>query len=237
MKIKIINTLTLSNQGLSFYFDDGSKLQPVFLRQGDLDGACGPYAVSMLAIILGIKKRSDIEKLWDFYSTPIDWRTRFGKWISANINSIFEGTGNEQIQALFNAIQDKSVAYKTTIYSSSDELKGKVATGRKFFQIVRQQCEKELPSIIGLDWEGGGAHWVVAVGYQSWENGQKGDENFESILVLDPGASFDSTSAWNGVISKLHGKDGSKPYSYWSSSGNNTYCSITGGMLIDKITK
>ena len=85
----------------------------------------------------------------------------------------------------------------------------------------------DMPAIIGLDWEGGGAHWVTAIGFQSI-----GDAH-EHLLVLDPGEGADQTTVWNGVLTYSPDKSGKRPYLYWGRSGETRYCSVGGGLLID----
>lgn len=71
--IKIINSLSLTGDGVVAKYRNG-KPHDFFIQQGCLDGACAPYSASMLLMILGVLKRSDLE----VYKVH-DKRTKLGK--------------------------------------------------------------------------------------------------------------------------------------------------------------
>lgn len=71
--IKIINSIHLSCDGVVTKHSNG-KPHDFFIQQGCLDGACAPYSASMLLMILGVLKRSDLE----VYKVH-DKRTKLGK--------------------------------------------------------------------------------------------------------------------------------------------------------------
>lgn len=59
-QIKIINALHLTCDGVLIKHSNG-KPHDFFIKQGCLDGACAPYSASILLMILGVLKRSDLE--------------------------------------------------------------------------------------------------------------------------------------------------------------------------------
>ena len=208
MLIRLLDSIVLSPKGLCSYKKTWTHQDKfsVSLTQGDLDGACGPYALMMTLISLGAISKKEAVKIW---GDPIDQRTKLAKAMKSLDTLLRTGTSSTDLIQLLGAIQHyfrsghsklKLVTYEET------SLKGKALVSYCVGKIKNSE-----PVILGLDWRGKGAHWVTVIGYQ--EN----DENkIESLLVLDPSSPMRDTSAWNGVIDVFNVSAGKKPYTYWS---------------------
>lgn len=181
--IKIIDKVVMSSEG-----PITKSGEFIHLRQGDMDGACGPYALMMSLIINGVLEREDATSL-DY----VDGRTRLGKFK----NNLFafgalcaDGTTAFELEWLTDCFQNKVVADKSEGLST-----------KKLTATVREYLDKNTPVILGVKWQGGGGHWVVVVGYEKIE------DQLTKLLVLDPGYPQSNLCAWNSVI-ELFDNDG-----------------------------
>lgn len=208
MLIRLLDSIVLSPKGLCSYKKTWTHQDKfsVSLTQGDLDGACGPYALMMTLISLGAISKKEAVKIW---GDPIDQRTKLAKTIKSLDTLLRTGTSSTDLIELLGAIQhyfrSKHSKLKSVTHEETD-LKGKALV-----PYCVEKIQNSEPVIVSLDWIGEGAHWVTVIGYQ--EN----DVNeIESLLVLDPGSPMRNTSAWNGVIDVSNVSKGKKPYTYWS---------------------
>lgn len=128
----------------------------IHLRQGDLDGGCGPYCLSMALIASGNITRHDAQHL-----DQLDGRTRGGRFRDALLGFgalITDGTNNDDLVGLADL-------FKTTGLNARQVSN----TKRVVFDEVIASIEIGGLPIIKLLWEGGGRHWLLAVGYQGVE--------------------------------------------------------------------
>lgn len=219
MKIKLMKKLDFIN------------CQESVLRQGDLDGACGPYALTMALIASRIIDRNQAVLLWSSLD-QLDQRIVLAKAVKELDMLVSQGTDISALQKIFRGIQkhfDTNVFNQLEchlICSSVDQVE---ISGRKLFLAVVEHINQyDLPVILWLDWKGGGAHWVVVIGYQYRDNGNQ-SQSIEHLLVLDPGADMSATGAWNGVLTAPV-TQGKKSYRYWSNSQPETACHVTKGL-------
>lgn len=173
--------------------DDTEQL--VFLRQGDADGACGPYSLLMALLACGVIARDQIT-----YFAGIDRRTSYGKLMAclAEHPGLFhEGTTLDQLTAIIEPIFRRQLDYAAS-YASGTE-------ARSF---VREHVEAGHPVILGIAFADG-AHWLVVVGIEYDADGAA-----RRFLLLDPSGAPPAACSWNGAID-LTGMGGRYPYTYW----------------------
>ena len=195
-------------------------LEGVALRQGSLDGSCGPYALMMALAAAGIMTMDEINALWQ---RKIHGNANFAKLQRSLGAGVSQGTSHEQLKEMYDAIRnlsgDRAAFDKFKWDSVLPDIDG--ATN------VRRQCcehidEHGLPIIVSLDWpmgEGGGGHWVLLVGYA------RDAEGVESFLVIDPLSEMSRTSLWNAVLSSPL-RRGRGAYDFWGENGEVQQCSI-----------
>ena len=189
--IKLINTAFFVNPACPDRLLGGTELA---FRQGDLDGACGPYAAMTAMVAAGLLTRQEAKKVW---AERPDRRTKFARAIDGIPAFVQGGIDGDQITELIRAVE-KNVRGKTTcILSDSLDDKNLVMSSRSLIPIVKSALDNyEKPVILKLDWAGGGAHWVVAIGYEAED-----DDVVSHLLVLDPGFDISRTKIWNGLLS------------------------------------
>jgi hypothetical protein len=174
--IKVIDKIQISSNGPITQTGD-----LIHLRQGDMDGACGPYALMMSLIINEVIVRNDAVSLG-----KIDGRTRLGKFKNNLLlfgSLCHEGTFAEDLEWLTDCFKNKAVA------ETHEQLPTK-----QLAATIKEYIDQETSVILGVKWQGGGGHWVVVVGYETI-----GDQ-LTKLLVLDPGDPPSRINSWNAVI-------------------------------------
>lgn len=229
MKITLLPNLIFSKFGLASYNDGRlrGENRVVSLTQGDLDGACGPYALMMVLLTSGAITRNDAIHLW---LGDIEKGTKVDKVISRLGTLLRHGTTADQVIKLFKSIKEYSELNGLACNAKLRNLKiAKTENrGKALFKTVKTSIDNGYPIILKLEWGATDAHWVVAIGYQ--EDSLLGSDEMEAILVMDPGGQFSSTCAWNGVLSTKHPKRGSLPFRYWTNGSLETLCDADGGL-------
>lgn len=224
--IKLINNAVFVTAAKPDELLGGTELA---FRQGDLDGACGPYAAMTAMVAAGLLTRQEAIEIWT--KSP-DRRTKFAKAIDGPPALVKDGIDGDQLKELIQGAL-KKVRGKTT-YTLRDSLdegeKDRGTIGRSLIHIVKSSLDdSEMPVILKLDWEGGDAHWVVAIGYQAEE-----DDRVAHFFVLDPEFDATRTQIWNGLLSAQPTKPGPRPYPYWSGNTGKHYrqCQITRAIFL-----
>jgi len=159
--------------------------QPVFLHQGELDGACGLYSVVMSLLICGVV---DLEAL---VGHAYDGRQRLGKFMG-QVRTRFQGL---VIEGTY--LSDLRDLIAET-FASKLEWEYYPAQGHQIRRFVAEQLMDNHPVIVGLRYSTGG-HAVVAVGYEGCEQGE-GCTLVRRFLLLDPSRSHRLDSPWNASI-------------------------------------
>lgn len=185
--IKTLNQLDIVNDNLT------AQDENVFLRQGSIDGACGPYCVFMTLIILGIVNFNQATNLWSTKGN-----TKLGKLIKAmREHDVFiqNGTFVEDLEKMLEQSFKNDVT--TTSISSG---------GRKVIDFTVASLKNNVPVIVGIrgiDM----AHWLLAVGFEE-NNGV-----VAKLFFLDPSGS-EVGNYWNSIINTATSFHGIYPYKW-----------------------
>jgi hypothetical protein len=205
--------LSLTPDGPTAAGPSGAE-QRVFMRQGDADGACGPYSLLMTLLICGVIDRNAIE-----FFTQLDRRTNYGKLMTAletHPGLFRNGTSLEQLIDIIEPIFRRQLDY-----ASSN------ANGVTLRRFVIDHVQDGHPVILGTYFSGGG-HWSVAIGAEIDAEG-----NALRLLLLDPGGQPPAACLWNAVLD-LQPSGGRYPYHYWYGgvTGLNSGVSISEALAI-----
>jgi len=205
--LKMLSQLNIANGNLITSLRD--KSNSVFLQQGSVDGACGPYCVFMALIILGIISYDDATNLW--------WTkrsTRFGKMLAKmqEHDTLFQnGTHLYQLQELL------EVSFKKTLVT-----KVSPERGRNLIQFIQDELDKDCPVIFGVTGQKL-AHWLLATGYEADDEG-----SVIKITFLDPSGN-PSWNYYNGVLDVEFVYKGRYPYA-WVSCEDDIKVSLEEGI-------
>lgn len=187
--IHVIAPLSLSSAG------PWSTGGPVHLRQGDADGACGPYCILMGLLACGLIERDQATG-----TSARDARTRLGRvWAKFGDLGplITNGTNDDDLEEIIAAF-GPSVGLATPPRLSPAALN----------EFIVSSLLEDQPVIVGIDIRAGQRHWVLAVGI---------DDSSDTLrlLVLDPGGDMSPLACWNAVI-ELSMERRRYPSQYWS---------------------
>lgn len=172
MEIRLLDGLCLDADG-KLINTDGDQ---VHLRQGDMDGACGPYCVAMALLVLTKTTRYELDP-----SYKIDYRTRAGKLLKV-IHSfdpmVLCGTGAHDLCEMLSA---HNQAYGRIFEGSSSQLVPK----------VKQAIDNGHPVILDVQSKRaeGLNHWTLVVGYSD-----------DYLHLLDPGYELRESNFWNATL-------------------------------------
>lgn len=174
--IRIINQLDLNNGSL---VTTASKdYGQVFLRQGSMDGACGPYCLFMALLINGVVSWDEVQELWG-----VKGSTRLGKLLKGmkSHHTLFtDGTHTSDLEQLL----DDSFGHIIEMYTSD-------ARGKKLTPFIVDRLNDNNPVIVCVRGKGF-AHWLLAIGYEV-------SEQVTKLFFLDPSGS-NTTGYWNAAI-------------------------------------
>lgn len=215
--IKIIDSLYLTENGCCIK-DHG--FHRVHIRQGDIDGACSIYALMMNLLILKTIRRRKLDDLYNRIKTSPEVERLFHEFFDKH-GLVREGFYFSELKQMVNRSFGKVVT--ATHYNSDSEVAKDEYIGQ-----IQQTIDSNQPIILGIDFKGGG-HAVLAVGYES------DDEGLFNIFCLDPAYACKPTSYWNMVIS-LYYKDKGK-YRHQCLTENPYHCpliTISDTLLITK---
>lgn len=207
--IKLISYLDIRNDSL--VTSKLKKHNDVFLKQGSVDTACGPYCLFMALIILGLINYDDaINLCW------IKRGSKFGKMLSRmhELGAFFQkGTHRKQLKALL------ELSFKSKL-----QLKLCKKSGVKLIDFCIEQLKQDKPTIIGIN-SADLSHWLLAVGYEKSEDGK-----ITKLFFLDPSGN-DIPNYWNATIdiSKKHGRR--YPYA-WIDFTEDRYVNLEDGISL-----
>lgn len=139
-QIKVLEHLELSPKGVKTI--DGEY---VALRQGDMDGACGPYSVLMGLIYHGAVTRDEVTSL-----DCLDGRTRIGKFMNNlyEFNSMVrDGTDANDLVRLGNY-------FKNSPYSQIKIEPIKAKNTKELAHRSADAVDDNKPVLLWIDWQG-----------------------------------------------------------------------------------
>ncbi|MDH1053613.1 hypothetical protein [Aquipseudomonas alcaligenes] len=195
----------------------------VHLRQGDLDGACGPYCLFSALITLGLLQRDDLLENMSF------WK-----------GSSREGRLRDALKKFGVLSSDGTFGWDLVELTSYYKRMGLIAqhdeSSKK--QVMQSVCEAidvgRLP-IVGVDWIGGGGHWLLVVGYQGVKEGDHIQRTH--LLCLDPWQESPKASLWNAVIEVYDAEGGAVnkgrlSSNHWNMRGEVTKCQVKDTVIL-----
>lgn len=175
---------------------DGNMIhgKNVHLRQGDVDGACGPYCIYMALIALGLIEREEV------VGCDIDGRTNFGQ-LMASLDShgkklFANGTSSKQLTTCISKSPYHNIINYERWVGGNTEI-------RKF---VTENIMQNRPVLLAFNWNETSAHWVLAIGVEQDE------KKATKVYVLDPGFKTPTANRWNGKF--ISTGRGTRPFKY-----------------------
>lgn len=207
--IKYIDTTECGPE--SVIGNSSEEFQKVFLNQGSLDGACGPYSLFMALLVLGLLNRDDIT---DFRT---DGRTKYGKIIKDfdNYPSLFrDGTTVRDLKKILDTHFRKEIKTNVEIGKNKDVIR-----------FAKANLDLNNPTIIGVNFKEG-AHWMLAIGYEEL------DDEIVRLLCLDPSNTITDHCPWNTILEAQKSQSGIYPYKWW---GHETFVGYHEALSIELI--
>jgi hypothetical protein len=201
-KLIVIDPIDATHEGPQVpVMDSDEEFQLLHLRQGDIDGACGPYCLFMALMICGAARREEIT------GSPnnIHGNTRLAKAfkLMEEYSALFKhGTQMEDLEHFVNKTYKKKV--KTELC---------LDRGVSLRPFIEKHIKLNHPVILGLDWGGNDGHWVLVIGLEYLVD-DSGQETLWRFLVLDPMEPASKVCAWNSVI-EATGSGGKYPFVWW----------------------
>lgn len=190
------------------------NLEPIFLNQGSIDGACGPYCVFMALLITGAVTLDEVHELW-----KIKLSTRLGKLVKGmrEHDTLFsDGTTIIDLATLLDNSFGKILKTATS-----------EASGKKLIPFIIAQLKNNYPVIVGVK-NGNFAHWLLAVGFEK-------EEDVSKLFFLDP-SGIDTSSYWNAAIDIVNIQGGRYPYAWIDHNENsNEFIQFEEAMAIKSI--
>ena len=174
----ILEVLELTQNGLC------SCDETVFLQQGSLDGACGPYCLFMGLIILG-----EIENTQATNLETVKGSSRLGKMLKKLSNLevlIHNGTTTKELTDILDYGFKKRVKYSVS----------KKNRNRELVQFIIDELNDNNPVLVTVRNEKiKVAHWLLAIGFES-----SNDNLVTKIFFLDSSRPLQENQYWNAVI-------------------------------------
>lgn len=219
-QMSVSRWLMVSPDGPETCADNGDL---VHLRQGDADGAYGPYALMMGLMTLGVLGRSEITQM-----NAWDGRSREGRFRDAMVAHgalISSGTTGEDLARLAQHFRGNGINAEHVAGSKKNLVK-RILTG----------LDSDGIPLVGVSWSKHSGHWMMVVGHQGYLH--EGQYQLTHLLCLDPGTEAPRTSLWNAVI-EVFTEDGASVsrglYSskHWGMAGHPTACKLDEAIVLE----
>ena len=208
--IEYIDKIRVTQRGVECK-DALGKWVKAHYRQGDLDGACGVYSLTMVLLILGYLSEDEV----NIDNDRLDLRKNRDRFLSR----FYEEQG--LIRAGYS-----SIVLRKDIARLCPEIDVKRRNPKdcdKAVEKIYEYLRKNLPVIISTEFKDGkddegndkiGGHYLVAIGAEV-EN-----EIITKILCLDPGSPSTKIAPWNCVITTDSIRS---DFPYWCISEDSSY--------------
>lgn len=149
--------------------------QNYYLRQGDLDGACGPYATIMALLALGAIDREELDA--SVYGT-LDGRERLGKLFNF-FNRYSRGffNGGTKLKNLREAISRTYGKLVEVNLHENERLDEKL-------ECIERAIDNGQALVLPLSWSVDSGHFVACIGM---ERKRETDDEIVNLFLLDPG--------------------------------------------------
>ena len=196
MRIQTITSLSLTDSWR------GVKTHEVVQRQGDLDGACGPYALMNALMLSRALTEPQVRQVWDFAA---DARTVLGKWTRARGALVSGGTNVDHLRDLLRCVVQQTglrVPVVLTPIALAGRKEGKLLGGLCAVQEWMGTHENTQPVLGILQFDKSQSHWVVIVGSQYHQ--RDGKYVLSNLLIVDSEEVSSRAQAWNGVLGLGH---------------------------------
>lgn len=203
--IEIIDKIRFNRNGVECKDATGKWIKAHY-RQGELDGACGVYSLTMVLLILGYLSEEEV----NVENDTLDHRRTRDRFLS----HFYEQQGLIRKG-------NSSVCLRRDISLLCPDLSVKrhsFENSSKTIERIYLYLSQNLPVIVSTRFSEGG-HFLVAIGTEIDQ-----DNNIKKILCLDPGNPLPKYAPWNCYITteSCRGK-----YPYWCISQDNCLgCSV-----------
>lgn len=176
MQIRLIEGLQWNLQESSEGWLCNARGEKIHLRQGDMDGACGPYCLAMAMLA-----RNQLSRAQARGFEPVDGRSRYGRLMQALEHHeplVRVGTTGDDLLDLLAQVNDREHFVCQ-------------GPGLEILQRTREHLQRDLPVLLGFHGrrESGIKHWGLVIG--------SGDE---ALFMLDPAHPLQPGCAWNSLI-------------------------------------
>lgn len=211
-QFNVINRLCLINGKLMCKKPSKRSYQKAHYKQGDLDGACGAYSISMVLNMLGVFEADDL-----YSDKEYDRRTAEWKLIKAlNDNGLYrDGLTSCTIKTILTENYSKYVDVQC------------INKDYDIIDTVKKWIDSNIPVILGISYDSKRGHWIVAVGYALDD-----DCELTDILTLDPGNDSPKYSLWNGILNVK--KEPNKKYGYRYNTSDSRMIDLDEAILISR---
>ena len=158
------------------------KYRPVFVQQGDLDGACGTHCLFMALMAMRVVPRAQFLRM-DERKMGAGLRRLYRLAQSF----YFSGTDSRDFRKLLGLVRPKIEFDATEVTDTAAE------------RFVARHLDRGRLVIVGLEDAARKLnHWVLAIGQAGIE--QSGHFRVRRFLIVDPGDSPDRLVPWNATL-------------------------------------
>ena len=229
--IKFIKNLSFSNKNELIACGSNGRGDEIFMRQGDLDGACAIYSLMMMLIINRRINRkqlicrdskpgyTSVKRLQDQFLGNLRGLYQAGYFFDALSNELKSSYRKVATAVTFSTITDSKPKRKDIV--SKSEMHAK----------IRETLDAGFPVQIGYSYKkGNSGHSVVAVGYQEYDSGE-----FLRLFCLDPSHEITPLSFWNNIIDIKLDYNSRNKYQDWSHADapNWNICNVDEILIIE----
>ena len=210
--IQYIENIRFNQKGIECK-DASGKWVKVHYRQGDLDGACGVYSLTMALLILGYLSEKEVS----IENDRLDLRKNRDRFLSR----FYEEQG-------FLRSGYSSIVLRRDIKQLCPEIevvRKNPKDCEKAVEKISEYLSDNLPVIISTKFKEDG-HYLVAIGQEIDENSK-----ISKIFCLDPGSPTPIYAPWNCFITTCSSKS---EFPYWCVSEDNSYKVMIDDLIVIK---